>query len=94
MVEEYFGWQNSFFLPEDPCEIVFFHPRYAVGDLLEVEFIMEFEKRFGIQWDTIFTNEFPAKMSFGEFVEKIASNAKDDINSKGIADGNDRKAIF
>jgi hypothetical protein len=99
LVEEYFCWQNSYFLPDDPCEIVFFRP-YSVSDnLYEEEFISVLEEKFGIQWDTVFPLKFPPQMSFGEFVEKIELNSKDSsdqpsFKKKGNNTSNKKKSLI
>lgn len=61
-----FGWPNTWFHPDDPCDILFWSPR---GDLEIVEMFLWLQDKYGVSLDYI-VNRLKA-MNFRQLIEQI-----------------------
>jgi len=78
LLQEYLRWPNTFFVPKDPCDILFWNPSSLCIDGLEVtELLCVICEEFGIQEgqeEEDFLTRL-SEMSFGELVSRLAGKA-------------------
>lgn len=70
ILKDHLGWPNTFFIPADPAELVFWD---QYGDLDLVEAIMAIEDEFDIKANDSYWQAINTK-TFGEVVKDITNN--------------------
>jgi hypothetical protein len=73
IIQETFLWPNSYFIPEDPAEILLWE---QYGDMSLTEAIMKIESCLGLSQKS--NSEWKAllKLQFGDFVRKLSGTAR------------------
>jgi len=72
MLAKIFDWPNTWFHPDDPCDILFWSPR---GDLEIVEMFLWIKDKYGVSLDHI-VNRLD-EMSFLQLIEQIRAAMQD-----------------
>ena len=68
LIKDYFHWPNCYFIPDDPCEILFWRPQVGYDDLSGQEFASVLIDEFSLPED--FFEDYN-KLTYSQFIEKI-----------------------
>ena len=73
-------WPNSFFVPDDLCELLFWD---ASPELLSVEALYRIDKMLSLPADVV---EPRAGITYGDFIDGIVSHLPDSFGEMGSGD--------
>jgi hypothetical protein len=69
LVQAYFRWPNSYFIPDDPCKYLLWDTSW--GGLLDCEFMVELTEKLSLPDDFF---ECCDSMTYGQFIHKIVKH--------------------
>ena len=70
LIRGYFGWPNTHFLPDDPCELLFYCQE---SDMIVVEFLCVVDDEFGSDTDAV---DDVYHMKYAEFLECLVNGQR------------------
>ncbi|UCG31805.1 MAG: hypothetical protein JSU68_09060 [Phycisphaerales bacterium] len=68
LIQECMEWPTCYFIPDDPCDILFFEP---FGDLRDVDAVVAIDEQFNLPTETL---DGYWHLSFGELVDRIVKH--------------------
>ncbi len=71
VVREYLSWDDILFVPEDPCEIVFWEPAALVTELVAEEAMTVIARQFCFPKEGLFD---VGRITYGELITRLASS--------------------
>lgn len=78
IIQEWMEWPNIYFIPSDPCDILFFMPTMD-SDL--VELTLEIENALGVQKPSII--DYIENRTYGEFIHKLIEFQQLNLQNNG-----------